>query len=190
MVRAHVDVLGIERCNPNLILISLLLYVVVVLRHSLKFLCSLVGLVDDSCQFLHTQRTVIVHTVFVSTEVLNEIDKYLRIGILQLLLAHDVAVRITSTIDTIFAERRIIVTLILLGILTTLQDSLYQSIVSCFIYLGMIHHILKQRQSGLHVLIQTTETDGDHIIPNHSRETASHLIELLLYLGSGQLVGT
>ena len=54
----------------------------------------------------------------------------------------------------------------------------------------MVHHILKQCQSGLHILIQATETDGDHIIPNHSREAASHLIELLLYLGSGQLVGT
>ena len=190
MVCAHVDILSIERCNPNLILLGHLLLVMLVLRYSLKLFGGLVGLIDDGSQFFHIHRTIVVHAVLIGTEVLDQIHKHLGLGFFQLLLTHEVAIGITRSHDTILTEECVIETLVFLIILTLLQDTLDERLVGFLIHLGMVQHLLQQSQGRLHILVQTTQVDGDDILPDICIETTSQLIELLLDLSSRQLVST
>ena len=190
MISTHVDVLGFIRCNPHLVLVGLLLHIIFVMRHWLEFIGCRMCLIDDGRQVADIHRAIIVHAVLVLTEGLHQIHKHLRIGILELLLTHDVAIRIARAIDAILTEREVVIALILLSIGTTLQDSIYQSIVSLLIHLGIGHQILEQLQSRLHILVQAAETDGNRIVPYQTRETAGQLIELLLDLSGSHLIRT
>ena len=144
MEHTHIDILGIERSYPHLIGLSRLLQIIVILRHSQHFITRLMRLVDHRRQFLHLQRTVVVHTVLIIAEFLHQIHKHLRISVLQLLLRENITIGITRSVGTIHKECVEIIALVLLGIFTTLQDSLHQGIISLLVNLGMVHQILKQ----------------------------------------------
>ena len=83
---SHIDILGIVGGYPYFITISQLTLVLFILWNSLQLLWSLVQFVDDTCQFLHTQRTIIVHAMLVTAKLLRQIYKHLRISFLKLLL--------------------------------------------------------------------------------------------------------
>ena len=65
VIHAHIDILGIVRSQPYLILHSCLILVCLIFRNGSKFLTRLMGLVDDGREFSNLHRTVIEHTMLI-----------------------------------------------------------------------------------------------------------------------------
>ena len=118
----------------------------------------------------------------------QQTGEQLGISLLQCLLAHHVAKRVTLTCDGIAIQVGIIIALTLLRIITTLQDQLNHLVVCPLVCLGMLQQILQQGKGLGHVLLQSGKTDNDILRADIHIPVASQLIELLTEVSSRHLV--
>ena len=79
VIHPHIDVLGIVGSNPHFIVISQQTLVVLVLRYSLQLLLRLVKFADDGRYLLDAQRSVVLHRMLITGQVLQQINEHLRI---------------------------------------------------------------------------------------------------------------
>ena len=135
---AHIDVLGIIRCDDDLGLRYRLQLVGLTFWHRLQVLFSVMQVGQAAIQFLLSNRTVVEDLMLVLGNVLQEVEQFLRIGLAKLLLGHVVAHGIVRAIKGILTQHRETAALLRLLVLTILQDESNHLLIGILIDLSIV----------------------------------------------------
>ena len=189
VVLNHVDVLGLIGSQQDFGPRGGLLHVRSAHGNGCQVLFGLVHLAQALVQFLLGHGTVVNHGVLHVLQALYEVDELGRLGVAQLLLAHDVGVLVAWTIHAIFAQTAEALVLAALGIVTALEDDINHALVSVLINLCVLHQVLGELESLGHVLAQTAQGQISLVVANVHRDVASQLVQALLELGGTHLLG-
>ena len=115
-------------------------------------------------QFVLCRRTVIQYGVLKLAEVLQRVEQFLRVGLCQLLCCECMTIGVVGAVDAIVIEVLEVGLLVELIIHTSLLANGDILLIGIVIHLSMLHHMLEQSQRLRHVLVKTTEADGDAAI--------------------------
>ena len=148
------------------------------------------GLTQHIRELLGRQLAVVQHRVLQIGQVGNQREQLLGISLAELRLAHHVALRVVLTESGIGNQTCEVRTLIGLGILAGFQDQAYILVVGLLVGLGVSHHAFEQCQRLRHLRLQTAERDVQVVGMHVDRIVAGQVVELLLHLGSRELVGS
>ena len=190
VVLNHVDVLGLIGSQQDFGPRGGLLHVRSAHGNGCQVLFGLVHLAQAIVQFLLGHGTVVNHGVLHVLQALYEVDELGRLGVAQLLLAHDVGVLVAGTVHAIFVQAVEALFLVGLSIVAGLDEEVDQAVVGLLINLGVLHQILGEFQCLGHVLAQATQRQVGLVVSYNHRDVASQLVQALLELGSRHLLGS
>ena len=95
--------------------------------------------------------------MLVVLQVLQQVNKHLWVGLLQLLFTHDVGAGIALSIHTVLGQRTVVTTLVFLGIIALFENLSHHLIVSSLVSLYVLPKILQQLEGFGHVFAKTIQ---------------------------------
>ena len=114
-------------------------------------------LVDSGDKLLQLHRTIIDDAVLIVLQRSDEVYKLLRILLLQLCAAGNVAESVVRSVHTVGLKSLEVGLLVELVVLTRLQRCAHEAVVSLTVSLGVVDDVLHEIHCLLHVLAQTAE---------------------------------